>query len=166
MPLLYIEMRRFRDSEFRQFSDYEIGQNVKLAEKIQRQVDDKADPLHDLRVNVNDTIVEISPTVHNENFQQGTLVGAYVSAVAQIVDEYVPILADTEIVGTEPVENGTRYTVNVDSPLKSQARFRAMMESGTGWTSYITDRYDMEEPEAIKKRLTRDTWQVEITVLD
>lgn len=144
--------------------EIQVGQFLKLSRRVSDRVNAKAEAGHEVRTYVGDRLVEVSPNFDNENFNKGTITGAFVSAIAAVVNEYVPIAADTEIVDSEPVQDGTRYTVNVDSPLESQARFRAMLESGTGWTSYLTDEFDMEDPQAIHKRPARDTWQVEVTV--
>lgn len=145
-------------------NEFEVGQFLQVSRRISRKINSRAEAGHQLRTFIGDRIVEVTPNFDNENFNEGTVAGAVVSAVAALVDEYVPIAADTEIVDSEPVENGTRYTVNVDSPLESQARFRAMIESGSGWTSYLVDEYDMEDPQPLRKRPARDTWQVDVVV--
>lgn len=144
-----------------------IGENIKLYEKIKDAIDSRADAAHEARVTIGDKIVEVTPNYENENIDPGTATGFIIAAISDITDElYVPIAADTEVVNTESVENGTKYTVNVDAGLEQQARYQAMMEAGTGWTSFITDSFDQEDPEAIRNRVVRDTWQVEVTVRD
>lgn len=152
---------RFRDS------NYNIGQNVKLYEKVRDALDKRAGAAHEARVNVGNKIVEITPNWDNENINPGTATGAVMAGLASIVDElYVPISADTEVAEVERVDGGVRYLVNVDSGFEQQARFRAMMEAGSGYTSLITDDFDLSDADVLTKRPGRDTWQFEVVVKD
>jgi hypothetical protein len=147
--------------------DYNLGQNIKLYNRIKSRLQRVGSKSHDLRLKFSNAIVTVTPTWDNDNIQPGTAAGAIMAGIVMVSDEfYVPINADTEIVATESVENGTKYTVNVDSPFEQQARFRAMMESGTGFTSLITDDFEYGESEVLNKRVVRDTWRYEITVQD
>jgi len=144
---------------------YSLGQNVKLYKRIKQQIDNRADAAHEARVNVGNKLVQVTPDWENENIRPGTATGAIMAGIAAVVDEYLaPISADTEIANVEYTEEGIRYTVNVDAPFEQQARFRAMMEAGAGFSSLITDSYNMTEPEDIRHRMVQDTWQMEVLV--
>lgn len=147
--------------------DYDIGQNIKLYKKIADALDSRADAGHNLRLRLEDAVVTVTPTWDNENIKPGTLLGAVTAGVSLVLDDYfVPTAADTEIVDSEIVDNGVKYTVNVDSSLKQQARFRAMMEAGQGFISLVSDRFEYGDEGVLRKRPARDTWQFEITVKD
>lgn len=154
--------RQFRDEGFK------IGQTLQLYKRIQRKLDERAEAGHNIRANIGDKIVEVTPTWQNENIQPGTLTGAIVAAIATTTDELVPvdILAETEISDVEKVDDGTIYEVNVDAPLEQQARFEAMMEAGTGVTSLVVDQFDVEDTDVLKKRPSRDTYQFTVKVKD
>jgi hypothetical protein len=42
--------------------------------------------------------------------------------------------------------------------------FRSLMETGTGYTSLLTDRHDIVDEEVVRKRPLRDTYQFEVVV--
>lgn len=154
--------RQFRDEGFK------IGQYLQLYKRIQRQLDERAEAGHNIRTNIGDKIIEVTPNWENENIQPGTATGAIVSAIAVITDDLIPIdvLADTEISSVEKTSDGTIYEVNVDAPLEQQAKFEAMMEAGTGATSLLVDEFDVGEAEVLKKRPSRDTYQFTVKVKD
>lgn len=152
--------RQFRDEGFK------IGQTLKLYKRIQRQLDERAEAGHNIRANIGDKIVEVTPNWQNENIQPGTATGAIISAVALVTDDLIPIdvIAGTNISEVDQTEDGTVYEVNVDAPLEQQAKFEAMMEAGTGATSLLVDEFDVSEPEVLKKRPSRDTYQFTVKV--
>lgn len=150
---------------FRQ-NGFSIGQTLQLYKKLKVALDSRTDAGHNIRVRVADKIIELSPEWDNPNFKKGTIIGGMIAAIAAVIDEYVPLKADADIVNTEPVEGGTRYTVNVDAPLKPQAMFKAMIESGSGFVSILSDDFDVKEPVPSRKRLARDTWTVDVVVKD
>jgi hypothetical protein len=147
------------------YGSYSIGQNIQLYKRLVNQLDARADAGHALRLKTENSIVKITPTWDNDNIKRGTLAGAIMAGVTAVVDNYaLPTSADTEIVDSEPVQGGVKYTVNVDSSFKNQARFRAMMEAGQGFVSLATDRFGYGSEDVMKKRPARDTWQFEIIV--
>ena len=147
--------------------DSGIGNNVKLYRKVQQALDNRAQPGHEARLNIGQSIVEVTPTWSNENIRPGTLTGAVFAAVVKVVgDTELPVGSDTEIVAVEDVDGGMLYTVNVDAPLKQQAMFQWMMEAATGFTSLFIDQFETSQPEAVRRRVARDTWQLEVLVKD
>ena len=145
--------------------DYSIGDRVQLLERMGRVINARTEAGRTIRLKTEDAIVRITPTWETENIDPGTLVGASIAALSAVLDDSpTPLGSDTEIVDTEVIDGGVRYKVNVDSAFRNQGRFKAMMESGTGFTSLITDRFDVEEEDALKERPVRDTWQYKIVV--
>lgn len=148
-------------------TDYSVGERLKLSERIRQAVDVRSELGHNIRIRTEEAFITITPNWENENIKPGTIVGASTAAVATVLDQYVlPVSSDTEIVDTEIVDNGVKYTVNVDSAFMNQARFKAMMEAGTGATSMIVDRFEYGDSGVLKTRPFRDTYQFEITVED
>lgn len=165
------------DSEFIDNSDYSgpgnkyygaIGSRVQLYERLRKKLDSKGGIGHTTRVNIGNRLVKITPTWQNENIDPGTLAGAMVAAISTTIDDFAPvdIASSAEIAGSEPIEGGAKYTVNVDGVLPQQARFMAMMDAGTGFTSLFTDKMDVKEVGALRKRIGRSTWQFEVIVMD
>lgn len=108
------------------------------------------------------------PEFENRNFGGGIGVGIVEAAVAVVLKESigVPFGSDTEVVDSSATGNGMRYTVNVDSPFENMAEARAFIESGTGFTSILTDKLDVENTQVVKTRVLRDTYQIEVLVED
>lgn len=152
----------------RQFKDegYSIGQYLKLYKRIQNQLEKREEAAHQVRVNLGDKIVELTPTFANKNIEPGTAAGAIMAVAAMWIDEYVPMAADTEIVDSEKTDQGTRYTVDVDAPFPQQGKFRAMMEAGEGFPSLLVDDFDITEEDVMQVRAGRDTYQYDVLIKD
>jgi hypothetical protein len=155
-------MRRTRFGE----DGYQVGQFLRVYERVKDQLNKRSEAGHNLRVTVGNKFVELTPDYDNDNINPGTATGAVVAAIAETTDEFIPvdILSETEIADVEPTSDGAIYTVNVDAPLPQQARFQAMMEAGTGFTSLVADEFDVSEPELLRKRPGRDTYQYTVKV--
>ena len=146
---------------------YSIGSRTRLAERLGRIINARTEAGRALRLRTESAVVTVTPTWETDNIKGGTLTGAIIAGVTTLLDDYaLPLGSETEIVDTEPVDNGVLYTVNVNAAFKNQARFKAMMESGTGFTSLITDKFNIENEGAVKTRPARDTWQYEVLVED
>lgn len=141
---------------------------LNLHKKIRRELEQRKNAAHGVRVGIGDKIVNVTPNFQNDNIRPGTLAGLMYAATAAIVERYspVPITADTEIAEVQATDDGMLYTVNVDAPLEQQARFQAMAESGQGFISFFTDEMVVQDSSVPKKRVTRDTWQFEVLVAD
>lgn len=149
-----------------EFNQDGIGGRIQLYQRVKNQLDKRSGATHDLRMDIGDKIVRVTPDWSNPNIAPGTAVGAIVAAITIVADEYIPIGADTEIVDIDEGPEGTVYTVNVDSPLPQQAVFQGQMEAGGGFQSFITDEFDVREQRSVNDRLIRDTWQIEVEVID
>jgi hypothetical protein len=104
----------------------------------------------------------------NTNIDSNTVAGALVVATVYALESYLPgsAGANTEVLSVEEMDGGStyKYTINTNAPLEGQARFRAILDSTTGFTSLYTDEIEIQDFEVIQKRPGRDTYQYEITV--
>lgn len=149
-----------------EFNQEGVGSRIQLYRRIKEQLDRRSGAANELRMDLGNKIVRVTPNWSNPNIAPGTAAGAVLAAVTIVADEYVPIGADTEIVDVDEGQEGTVYTVNVDSPLPQQAIFQAEMEAGGGFQSLITDQFNIRDQDTVNNRLVRDTWQVELEVID
>lgn len=145
-------------------SDFSLGGRIGIANKIQEAVDQVAGTGHNIRIKTEDAVVTVTPTWENDTIERGSLIGLTTAAVASATKTYVPLGSETEIANVEKVEQGTKYTVNVNAGFRNQAMFRSVMETGTGYTSLLTDRHDIVDEEVVRKRPLRDTYQFEVVV--
>lgn len=150
-----------------------VGERIQNAvddrEPIWRRIEDRIDnKSHNLRNRPGDRLRKRLPDFEHRNFGGGKAVGAIEAGVALAIDEVVgvPFGSDTEIVDSEPVSGGMKYTINVDAPFENMAEFRAFYEGGTGFTSLLTDTINVSNTEVVKTRVLRDTYQMEIVVED
>lgn len=138
-------------------------------EPVWRRLENKLQDIpHNIRDKPDNRIEETFPEFENRNFGQGKAVGAVLAGIADVLEDVigVPFGASSDIVDSQPVENGVVYTVNVNAPMESMAEARAMIDSTTGYTSYFTDQFSIEKVEIQKTRVLRDTFQVEVLVED
>lgn len=138
-------------------------------EPIWRKLEDKVDSkASEVRNVPGSRLKRKFPQFENRNFGGGIAVGLVEAGVAMILKETVgvPFGSETEIVGVTPRNGGVVYTINVDAPANNMAEARAFLESGTGFTSILTDKLEVENSEILKTRVLRDTYQIEILVED
>jgi hypothetical protein len=148
-------------------TDYSIGSRLKAGERLSNFINARTKAGRTLRLKTESAVVKVTPTWETDKIQGGTLTGAIIAGISVLLDDYaIPLGSETEIVDSDVTKNGTIYTVNVNSSFKNQARFKAMMESGTGFTSILVDDFDMKAEEVVKTRPMRDTWQFEVLVED
>lgn len=156
----------FQDGPVRDtLGEYKIGQYFKLYERVRRQIDARAEKGHQARVDIGNKIVEVSPNYENKNIEPGTAAGAVITALQFTLESYIPFAGDTEITSVQETEDGAIYQVNVDSFLRQEGRFKAIMESGQGFTSLVTDEFEFEgDPDVFNKKPARSTWQYTVKV--
>lgn len=143
--------------------------NIVDREPVWRRLEDRIDNrAHSLRNRPGRRVQESIPSFENRNFGGGIAIGILEAAVAIILKETVgiPFGSDTEAVGAEPTGDGVIYTINVDAPFENMAQAQAFIESGTGFTSVLTDRINVSNVDVLKTRVLRDTYQIEILVED
>jgi hypothetical protein len=112
-------------------------------------------------------IREKTPDPPGANFRDGRTVGMIGGGILTILEDTLglPFGASSDIVETRPVKGGVVYTINVNAPTQNVAEARAFLDSSTGFSSYVTDAYDVSDVEVLNERLLRDTYQVEIKVV-
>lgn len=147
-----------------------VGERILNREPIWRKAEDKIDDTaHRARHRVLDEPLNRRvPRLGQRNIGEGIGVGLVEAGIAKILEETlgIPFGSDTEIVDSNPTDGGMIYTVNVDAPLENMAKARGFLEGTTGFTSVLTDRYDVQNVEILKTRVLRDTYQVEVLVED
>lgn len=138
-------------------------------EPIWRKLEDRLEgPLHKLRNRPGTSIKKRFPQFENRNIGGGVAVGLVEAGVAVILEETVgiPFGSDVDTSGISKRPDGVVYTINVDAPTQNMAEARAFLDSGTGFTSILTDTLKVRDTEVLKTRAIRDTYQVEILVKD
>jgi len=149
-------------------SNYTIGENLKLYERARKQINSRADSGHDVRVELGDKIVEVTPNYANENINPGTAAGAVTAVLVTISNTYVPtslFFGDTEVTSVEQTDDGAIYDVNVDAIFENEGRFRAFIESGQGIQSLVSEDFEMQNnPEPFNKKPLQTTWQYQVKV--
>jgi len=133
---------------------------------IRRVSDSLTDRAHQRRASLDGTIKRTTPSLNRGNLGDGRGVGIITAAIAVIVEDTVgiPFGATSDIVFSESVEEGTKYTVNVNAPFENMAEARASIDSSTGFTSFLTDEIDVQSVSIERTRVLRDTFQVDILV--
>lgn len=135
---------------------------------IPRKLDDRfKNRVHNLRMKPGSRLERI-PDFENRNFGSGKGLGILEAAIATIIEDTVgvPFGADADVSTSTVTENGVRYVVDVNAPTQNMAEARAFIDSGTGFTSILTDKLNVENVELLKVRTFRDTFRVTILVED
>jgi len=149
-------------------SNYTIGKNLKLYERVRKLINENADAGHSARVELGDKIVEVTPNYANENINPGTAAGAITAVLVSISNTYVPtslFFGDTEVSSIEKTQDGAIYDVNVDAIFENEGRFRAFIESGQGIQSLVSEDFEMmDDPEPFNKKPVQTTWQYRVKV--
>lgn len=160
----------FQDGPVRDsVSNYTIGKNFKLYERVRKLLNENANAGHNRRVQFDDKVVEVTPNYENDNINEGTATGAIVAVLQYIGATYIPInflVGDTEITSVEQTDDGAVYEVNVDAIFEQEGRFKAMLESGQGVQSLVTEDYEFmsDDPEVFNKKPVQTTWQYQVKV--
>ena len=101
------------------------------------------------------------------NLGNGIVVGTLETGIAVLLDHVigVPLGADVDIIDSEVVDEQTeRYTVNVNAPTKNMAEVRAFLDSSTGFSGLLTEKFELEDTQVLRTRTVRDTYQVELLI--
>lgn len=105
--------------------------------------------------------------IEKRRFTGGKGAGAVGEAVVVALRDVigVPFGASSDVIDISQAEDGDYiYTVNVNAPTENMAEARALIDSGTGFSSFLTDKLDVESAEVIKTRVIRDTYQIQVKV--
>lgn len=149
-----------------------VGQRIRGAfdrEPIWRRAEDAvANRFSSARNRPGGVLQRRLPQFPNRNFGGAVGVGVVEAGIALILEDTlgIPFGSDTEVVDSEPISGGTRYTVNVDAPFENMAKARAFFEANTGFASLLTDLLQVDSVNTLKTRALRDTYQIEIVVRD
>lgn len=105
----------------------------------------------------------------NENIDDGVGIAALATAVAYVAEDYLPIrlgasISTVDIEEVEGQEQTFDYTLDVNAALENQARLKAKVQSGTGFTSLWSDKLEVLDYEEIATRPARDTYRYKIRV--
>lgn len=136
-----------------------------IVRRIENRIDDKAS---NIRNKPSEAMEERVPRIPNRNIGQGIAAGTLQSAIAIILEETVgvPFGGSTEVTEVQATQGGNIYTVNVDAPTQNMSKAKAFFQANTGFTSLLTDLYEVNNVEVLRTRPFRDTYQVEILVQD
>lgn len=107
------------------------------------------------------------PRTQKRNIGNGVAVGAIEAGIAVVLEQVIgfPLGASVDIIESEPIDETTeRYTVNVNAPTMNMAEVRAFIDSSTGFTSLLTERFELQNTEVLRTRTVRDTYQVELLI--
>jgi hypothetical protein len=149
-------------------SEITYGSRINAKERIQAISDRLEDSGVGLRDRIDQRLNNRRVQPANENLQNGTLVGAIGTSIVWALEDYLPARAgaDASVSNTEIKQNEIVYTIDSNAIIESQARFRSMIDAGTGVTSLWTDDFDVRRVERVKTRPARDTYRYEIALSD
>ena len=136
-----------------------------LLRKVENVIDTRAS---NARNSTSDRLAKRMPEFDQRNIGDGFAVGVVQAAIGKVLKDTlgVPFGSDAEITDVNATVEGTVYTLNVEAPTKTVAEVRSFFEAGAGFTSILTDLLNVEETRIMKQRVMRDTYQVEILVVD
>lgn len=105
----------------------------------------------------------------NENLEDGTGVAAIATAIVYAAEDYLPVRlgASVSVTNVSRVEGQPKtfdYTIDVNGALENQARLKAKITSGTGFTSLWSDKIEVKEMETLAERPVRDTYRYKIRI--
>lgn len=136
-----------------------------LFRRVENKIDTRAS---NARNATSDRLARRMPEFEHRNIGDGFAVGVVQAAIGKILKDSLglPFGSDAEITDVEARVEGTVYTLNVEAPTKNVAEVRSFFEAGAGFTSLLTDLLNVQRTEVLKQRVARDTYQVEILVVD
>lgn len=145
----------------------EPGKRLNIPERARKLEKQLREPGSNFRDSI-DKLTDKSPvSLPNENITPSTTAGAIGTYIVYTVEDYLPVRvgASVDILNVEEVKDGVyEYTINVNSAIEGQARFRAILQAGTGVTSLWVDQFEVTDFEKIKERPARDTYQYKIRI--
>jgi len=145
------------------------GRRLNVPERVKRREEQARGPLSDFRGRLESAARRLPVEPPNENITTDTMIGAIGTFIVFTAEDYLPVRlgASVSITDSEKIsENEYRYVVDVNAPLEAQARFKALMQTGTGAVSLWVDEFEIESFERIKKRPARDTYRYELKIIE
>jgi len=146
---------------------FEPGKRLEIPERVRKREKQLREPGSSFRQAISNASDAVPIQPPNENISTNTFTGAVGTYLVYIAEDYLPVRlgADVSISNIDEVGDGRyKYEVNVNAPLEGQARFKAIMQAGTGATSLWVDEFTIDNFEVIKERPARDTYQYEIII--
>lgn len=148
-----------------------VGDRIKKRfdrKPVWRKVSDRAsEPGHRLRSSIGGSFGDRIPTFKNRNFGGGVGAGAVGAGIATVLEDVIgaPFGGSTDTVSITNNDDGsTTYVVNVNSPTEDMAVVRGFIDAGTGFTSLLTDKLNVENVQLVDTRPFRDTYQIKLRV--
>jgi hypothetical protein len=145
----------------------EPGKRLQIPERVQKRERQLRGPGSDFRESVSELADRLPVNPANENISPDTLAGAIGTFIVYSIEDYLPVRlgASVDVLNVEEVNSGEyEYTINVNSAIEGQARFKAILQAGTGVTSLWVDTFEVTDFEKIKERPARDTYQYKIRI--
>lgn len=147
------------------------GDNIRRIldrEPVWRKVEDQiSNPGHRIRNSVGN-IGDSVPEFQHRNLGGGIATGTLGAAIGVVLEDTIgiPFGGSSDIIETQRGEGANEYVVNVNAPTENIAQARAFIDSGTGFTSILTDKLDVQDVELIGTRTIRDTYQIKLRIED
>lgn len=134
-----------------------------LGYRVKKRVGERA---NNLRNRPGKRMKERLPNPPHPNISSTTIAGSTAAGLATVLEDVIgaPFGATIDITNVEKGSDGDIYTVNVNAPTRNMAEARAFIDSTTGFTSYLTDVYEVESVEVLNKRPLRDTYQIKLKI--
>lgn len=120
----------------------------------------------EIRALPGDVVDNITPELERFNVGGGVGVGALGAGILTILEDTVgvPFGSSTDLIDIRTDGDDLIYEIDVNAPTQNIAEARAVIDSGTGFSSFITDEFDIEDAEVVSRRVARDTYRIEVRI--
>lgn len=144
----------------------EPGKRLEIPRRARETSNNLTGKGNELRTKLDNRLKNSAVNPANPNITTGTFVGAIGTVIVWLAEDYLPgrVGAEASVSGVDVGEDVITYTLDTDGAIESQARFRSILDAGTGVVSIWTDEIEVTSVETIKERPARDTFRYEIKV--
>lgn len=146
---------------------FKPGKRLEIPDRVKKRERQFREPLSSTRQSISEAASKIPIEPPNENITPNTFVGALGTFVVYALEDYLPVRSGANISITNVEEEGDGeyvYDIDVNAALEPQARFKAIMESGTGAISLWVDNFEVVDAKVIKERPARDTYSYRVKI--
>jgi len=145
---------------------FQPGSRLGVPEKLKGAADRLTPRGRNIRSSVDNALKNFPVAPANDNITTATVVGAVGTYVVRSFETYAPgdVAASADIASADVQGDSVVYTVDSNAVIESQARFRAILDAGTGLTSLYTDGIEVESMELVNERPARDTYRYKIRI--
>lgn len=146
---------------------FKPGKRLKIPDRVRKREKQLAGPMSSARDKLGKVGEKMPIQPANENISTNTFVGALGTYLTYAIEDYLPVRLGATVSITEGKrlsEDKYEYTIDVNAPLESQARFKALITSGTGVVSLWVDTFEITEFEKIRTRPARDTYRYKVVL--